>query len=71
MTPQEIFKIENTELRRIAYEYMDKSKMKKLKDYKVLDKAKDKYGNRMQIVEFKVNGFKDPFKYYQCICPSS
>jgi hypothetical protein len=41
MTPQEIFKIENTELRRIAYEYMDKTKMKKIKGYKVLDKAKD------------------------------
>jgi len=43
MTPQEIFKIKNTELRRIAYEYMDKSKMEKLKDYKILDKAKDDY----------------------------
>jgi len=71
MTPQDIFKIENTELRRIAYEYMDKTKMKKLKGYKVLNKAKDWYGNKMQIIEFKVEDFEKPFKYYQCICPSS
>ena len=71
MTPKEVFEIKNTELRRIAYEYMDKSKMKKLKDYKVLDKAKDWCGNKMQIVEFRVDGFRNPFKYYQCICPSS
>jgi hypothetical protein len=50
---------------------MDKTKMKKIKGYKVLDKAKDWYGNKMQIIEFKVEDFEKPFKYYQCICPSS
>jgi tRNA(Leu) C34 or U34 (ribose-2'-O)-methylase TrmL len=55
MKPQDIFKIENAELRRIAYEYMDKAKMKKLKDYKVLDKSKDQYNNKMAIIEFKVD----------------
>ena len=54
MNPQDVFKIKNTELRRIAYEYMDKAKMKKLKDYKVIDKKKDNYGNKMSIIEFKV-----------------
>ena len=71
MTPQEIFKIKNTELRRIAYEYMDKSKMEKLKDYKILDKAKDGYWNKMSIIEFKIKGFEEPFRYYQCVCPST
>jgi hypothetical protein len=45
--------------------------MKKLKDYKVLDKSKDQYNNKMAIIEFKVDWFDKPFRYYQCICPSS
>ena len=45
--------------------------MEKLKDYKMLDKAKDDYWNKMSIIEFEIKGFKEPFKYYQCVCPSS
>jgi hypothetical protein len=71
MSPEEIFAIDNLEHRRIAYEYMDKSKMKKLKNFTVLDEAADGKGNPMKVVSFKVKGIDDPLKYYQCVCPSS
>ncbi len=71
LTPEEVFAIDNLEHRRIAYEYMDKSKMKSLKNLKVLDTATDGKGNEMKIVSFKVKEIDEPLKYYQCICPSS
>jgi flagellar basal body-associated protein FliL len=71
MSPEEIFAIDNLEHRRIAYEYMDKIKMKSLKDYKVLDEQTDSKGNPMKIISFIVKGVDDPLKYYNCICPST
>ena len=72
MSPEEIFAIDNLEHRRIAYEYMDKAKMKSLKDYKVLDEVKDDgYGNPMKIVSFKVKKVDEPLKYLNCFCPST
>lgn len=68
MTPDEIFKIPNTEIRRIAYEMMDKIKMKQLEGYKILDEAKDQYGYDMKIIQFKINWIE--LKYYNCHCPS-
>ena len=71
MTAQEVLAIDNTEHRRIAYEYMDKTKMKKLKGYKVLDKVKDDgYGNPMKIISFEIPKI-GTIKYLNCFCPSS
>jgi hypothetical protein len=71
LTPDEVFAIDNIEHRRIAYEYMDKFKMKSLKDYKVLDKKKDEKGNVMRIVSFTVQNMREPLKFYNCFCPST
>ena len=72
ISAQQVFKIENTEQRRIAYELMDKAKMKDLAGYKVLDEVKDDgCGYPMKIVNFTVKGFDEPFYYLNCFCPSS
>src|SRR3990167_4005375 len=69
LTPEEIFEIENLEQRRVAYGLMDKTKMKQLKDYKVLDEVKDDgYGNLMEVVEFSVKKFDEPLRYLRCFC---
>ncbi len=71
LTAQEVFALENMEQRRIAYQLMDKTKMKKLKDYKVVDKVeKDDYGYPMRIISFQVKGYDTPFKFLNCFCPS-
>jgi hypothetical protein len=72
MTPQEIFSIDNLEHRRIAYEYMDKTKMKSLEDYKVLDEvADDGYGYSMKVISFTIPNVDEPLKYLNCFCPST
>ena len=72
LKPQEVFAIENTEQRRITYELMDKKKMLKLNDYKVLDEVKDDgKGSSMKIISFTVSGFDKPFVYYNCFCPTT
>ena len=72
LSPEEIFAIDNLEHRRIAYEYMDKAKMKSLKDYKVLDEVKDDgYGNPMKVISFTVKGIDEPLKYLNCFCSST
>ena len=71
MSPEEIFAIDNLEHRRIAYEYMDKSKMKQLKDYKILDEQVDGKGKPMKIISFNVKGIDETLKYYQCIDAST
>ena len=72
LDPETIFAIDNLEHRRIAYEFMDKTKMKQLKDYKVLDEVSDDgYGNPMKIVSFKVEQVNEPLKYLNCFCPST
>lgn len=71
-TAEEIFAIDNLEHRRVAYEYMDKTKMKSLKDYKILDEVKDDgYKNSMKIISFTVKGIEEPLKYLNCFCPST
>jgi hypothetical protein len=68
----EVFKIENLEQRRIAYERMDKTKMKDLANFKVLDsRKKDEQGNPDKIVSFSIEGYEKPFLYYNCLCPST
>ena len=71
LSPEEIFAIDNTEHRRVAYEFMDKRKMKQLKDYKVLDEKTDEKGNPMKILSFTIQNMKEPLKFYNCLCPSS
>ena len=69
---KDVLAIENTEQRRIAYELMDKTRMKELKDYQVLDEVKDDgQGYPMKIVSFKVKQFTEPLKYLNCSCPST
>jgi hypothetical protein len=71
MTPDEIFAIDNVEHRRIAYQHMDKAKMKSLKDFKVLDEQIDTKGNPMKVISFTVQNMDEPLKFYNCICPST
>jgi len=71
LSAKQVFVLDNIEQRRVAYELMDKTKMEKLKNYKVLDEAVDENENKMRIVSFSVDGYSEPFKYYHCICPST
>ena len=72
LSASQVFAIDNIEHRRIAYEFMDKSKMKALKDYKVLDEVKDDgYGFPMRIVSFTVQNMKTPLLFFNCHCPST
>src|SRR3990167_4307054 len=58
LTAEEVFAIDNIEHRRVAFEHMDKIKMKKLKDFKVLDEQTDGKGNPMKIVSFTIQNMK-------------
>lgn len=69
--PDEIFAIDNLEHRRIAYEYMDKSKMKQLKNFKILDEKIDDKGNPMKIISFNVQNMDEDLIFYNCFCPST
>ena len=71
MSPDEVFAIDNIEHRRIAYEYMDKTKMKQLKDFKVLDEQIDEKGEPMKVVSFNVQNMEDDLIFYNCVCPST
>jgi hypothetical protein len=71
LTAEEVFAIDNIEHRRVAFEFMDKAKMKQLKNYKILDEKIDEKGNPMKILSFTVQNMREPLKFYNCICPSS
>jgi len=72
MTPEEVFAIDNQEHRRIAYEYMDKAKMKTLKDFKILEEVKDDgFGYPMKIISFSVKNVNEPLIFLNCHCPTS
>jgi hypothetical protein len=68
---EEVFAIDNVEHRRIAYQFMDKSKMKELKDYKVLDESKDEKGKPVKIISFNIQNMKEDLIFYNCFCPST
>ena len=70
-TPEEIFVIDNLEHRRIAYEFMDKTKMKSLKDYKILDETTDRFNNPMKVISFTIKEIEEPLKYLNVFCPST
>ena len=69
--PEELFAIDNIEHRRLAYQYMDKLKMKQLKWYKILDEKIDEKWNPMKIVSFNIQNMKDDLIFYNCFCPST
>ena len=71
LSPDEVFAIDNIEHRRIAYKYMDKAKMKLLKDFTVLDKGTDEKGNLAKVVSFTVQNMEEPLLFYHCVCPST
>jgi len=64
-------KINNAEQRRIAWELMDKTKIKKLKGLKILDEQIDGKGKKMRIFTFTVKGFNTPFYIYEGIDAST
>ena len=70
LTASEVFQLSNTEQRRVAYEKMDKTKMKELVG-KVLEERTDEQGNKERVVEFRVKGLNSPLKFFNCICPST
>jgi hypothetical protein len=72
LSAEEVFAIDNLEHRRIAYQFMDKAKMKELQDFTVLDEVTDDgRGYPMRIVSFTVPEVKEPLKYYNCHCPTT
>ena len=71
LSPGEVFAIDNVEHRRIAYEMMDKAKMKQLKDFTVLETGVDEKGKKVEIVSFTVQNMKEPLIFYHCFCPST
>ena len=72
LSAAEVFAIENTEHRRVAYEIMDKVKMKELPDLKVEDELKDDgYGYPMKVISFKSDKYETPFYFLNCFCPST
>jgi len=72
LSAKEVFAIENAEQRRVAYELMDKAKMKDLADFRVEDEVKDDgRGNKMKVVSFTIQGYDTPFYFLNVICPST
>ncbi len=72
MKASEVFAIDNIEHRRIAYQFMDKAKMKELKDFKVLDRVEnDGHGYPMQVVSFTVQNMSESLKFLNVFCPST
>ncbi len=69
LTAKEVFEIRNIEQRRIAYEFMDKIKMKELAWLKILEEEIDNQGNEMKIITFNIDNME--LKYYNCFCPST
>lgn len=71
LSPEEILAFDNTEHRRIAWEYMDKKKLEGLKDFKVLDEVEnDGKGYKMRIVQF-IHPDAGKIRYYNCFCPTT
>jgi hypothetical protein len=71
LSPEEILAFDNTEHRRIAWEYMDKKKLEGLKDFKVLDEVKDDgKGYLMRVIQFN-HPDAGEIRYYNCFCPTT
>ena len=71
LSAAEVFAIPNMEQRRVAYECMDKLKMKELPNFTIVDQvADDGCGFPMQIISFTLKGFNRPFLFLNGFCPS-
>jgi hypothetical protein len=71
LTPEEILAIDNTEHRRVAWEFMDKKKLEGLDGFEVLDKVKnDGKGYPMRIIQFN-HPDAGIIRYYNCFCPTT
>jgi hypothetical protein len=70
LSPKQVLDIPDMDLRAEAYRRMDKRKMRELQDFRVLSKAKDGK-TTMRVVEFRVDGYEEPFRYLNCFCPST
>jgi len=71
LTAEQVFLIENMEQRRVAYEFMDKIKMKQLKG-KTLDVVEDDgFGYPMKVIEIKIKGLRSSSRYLNCFDPST
>ncbi len=71
LSPEEILAIDNIEHRRIARDYMDKSKLEWLDWYEVLDTVDDDWHwNTMRVIQFN---HPDAWliRYYNCFCPTT
>lgn len=72
LTAFEVLAITNMEQRRIAYEHMNKMKMKELPNFKVIHEVKnDGCGYPMKIISFALDGFDTSFYFLDCFCPST
>ena len=67
----EVFSIANMEQRRVAYERMDKLKMKDLPNLKTIHSDIDDQGYQMSIISFTLDGYSSPFLFLNCFCPST
>ena len=71
LSASQVFAIRDMEQRRVAYEKMDKIKMKELEGFAVIDKVEDDgKGYPIQVVQFSLPGFNEPFRYLNCFCPT-
>jgi len=71
LTPEEILAIDNTEHRRIAWEYMDKKKLEGLNGFEVIDTVEDDgKGYPMRIIQFN-HPDAGIIRYYNCFCPTT
>jgi hypothetical protein len=68
LSAEEVFAIENTEERRVAYEMMDKNKLKALNPL-VINKVIDGKGKKMELIE--IQGKDEKLKYLHCIDAST
>jgi hypothetical protein len=72
LTAQQVFSIDNIEHRRVAYEFMDKLKMKSLKDFTIIDSVEnDGYNYPMKVISFKAKNVTNPLVFFNCHCPST
>ncbi len=72
LSAADVFSISNMEQRRVAYERLDKIKIKELDGLTVVDRIEDDgCGYPMQIISFTLPRVNQPFLYLNCFCPSS
>ena len=72
LSAAEVFAIENIEQRRVAYEKMNKFKIRELPSYQIIDEVKnDGFGYPMKLISFIAPNIKEAFKFLNCFDPST